>query len=253
MPKATAARVLPFRALQKQPLSDGVYRQLHGRILRRELTPGDELPAERALAEQLQVNRGAVREALKRLQQAGLIAVNQGGNSVVLDYLDEGGLELLPSLLLDTRGRLNSAVVRSIMAMRSALAPDIAAAAARKNNLKTATELEALLEQMRACESDLTALQKLALEFWRKLVERGGNIAFRLAFNSMTKTYTQVWGTLTQVLAPEFRDFDNLSQIAAAVRAGNEDQARRAARRHIEIGRLALERALGVETGGEMP
>lgn len=240
-----------FKSVRKQSLSDSVYRQLQEKIVKQELAPGAVLPAERTLSGMLGVNRGAVREALKRLQQASLVDVRHGGNSVVLDYASEGGLELLPNLLVDAKGNVNPAVARSIMAMRSALAPDIAAAAAKKHGAKTADELDALLAQMRAATARLPELQKLALEFWRKLVERGGNIAFRLAFNSMTKTYTQIWDTLTQVLAAEFRDFDNLSAIAAAVRSGDEEGARTAARRHVEIGRQALDRALGETTGGK--
>lgn len=240
-----------FSAVRRDSLSDSVYRQLSDKILRQELAPGSALPAERELSEALGVNRGAVREAIKRLQQAGLVAVRQGGNSVVLDYLAEGGLELLPNLLVDKQGHLNANVVRSIMAMRSALAPDIAAAAAQKGGAKLADELDLLLAQMRADAADLRALQNLALVFWQKLVERGGNIAFRLAFNSMTKTYTQVWDVLTPVLQNEFRDFDNLGAIADAVRRGDAETAQAAGRRHVELGREALERALdAVETRG---
>lgn len=233
-----------FAAVHKQSLSDSVFRQLHDKIVRQELKAGTELPSERELAERLGVNRGALREAIKRLQQAGLVAVRHGGNHVVLNYLDEGGLELLPSLLVNSQGRLNNAVIRSIMAMRSSLAPDIAAGAARKPNLPLAHELEALLEQMRTPQANLKTLQAHALTFWKKLVENGGNIAFRLAFNSMTKTYTQVWNALTPILEKEFKDFDNLAAIVAAVRAGRPEDARSAGRNHVEIGRQALERAL---------
>ena len=233
-----------FNAVRKQSLSETVYRQLEDRILRQELKPGAELPAERALSVQLGVNRGAVREAIKRLQQAGLVAVRHGGNSVVQDYLEQGGLELLPTLLVNEKGRLNGVVVKSIMAMRSSLAPDIAAGAARKANPALATELDAIVERMRVQKADLKAMQNHALDFWRKLVEAGGNIAFRLAFNSMTKTYTQVWAVLTGVLAAEFRDIDNLAGIAAAVRSGNAELARNAGRAHVEIGRRAVEKAL---------
>jgi GntR family transcriptional regulator, transcriptional repressor for pyruvate dehydrogenase complex len=235
-----------FSTVRKESLSDSVYRQIKHKILRGELPPGDNLPAERELAEALGVNRGAVREAIKRLQQAGLVAVRQGGHSVVLDYLDEGGLELLPNLLVHADGRLNGTVVRSIMAMRSSLAPDIAAAAAKKGGVRLADELDTILAQMRAQASDLKALQPLALDFWKKLVERGGNLAFRLAFNSMTKTYTQVWDVLAAVLEAEFRDMENLTAIARAVRSGDADAARSAGRQHVEIGRQALERALDV-------
>jgi GntR family transcriptional repressor for pyruvate dehydrogenase complex len=233
-----------YSAVRKESLSDSVYRQLSDKILRHELAAGDALPAERELSEALQVNRGAVREAIKRLQQAGLVAVRQGGNHVVRDYLSEGGLELLPNLLVDRQGRLNGAVVRSILAMRSSLAPDIAAAAAKKGGKPLADELDALLAQMKLDSDDSKALQAHALTYWKKLVERGGNIAFRLAFNSMSKTYTAAWDVLTPVLEKEFRDFENLAAIAAAVRRGNAAAASEAGFRHVEIGRSALERAL---------
>jgi DNA-binding FadR family transcriptional regulator len=233
-----------FTAVRKQSLSESVYRQLEDRILRQELKPGAELPAERALSDQLGVNRGAIREAIKRLQQAGLVAVRHGGNSVVQDYLEHGGLELLPTLLLNEKGRLNAIVVRSVMAMRSSLAPDIAAGAARKPNPALAGELDGIVERMRAQKADIKALQNHALDFWRKLVEHGGNVAYRLAFNSMARTYTQVWAVLTGVLAAEFRDLDNLGGIAAAVRSGNPEAARNAGRAHVEIGRKAVEKAL---------
>lgn len=233
-----------FSAVRKDSLSESVYRQLSDKILRHEFSAGDSLPAERELSEAFGVNRGAVREAIKRLQQAGLVAVRHGGNSVVLDYLNEGGMELLPSLLVDKKGRLNGTVVRSIMAMRSALAPDIAAAAAKKGGAKLADELETLLAQMKSDAKNPLALQDHALTFWKKLVEHGGNIAFRLAFNSMTKTYTQVWGALTPVLENEFRDHENLGAIAAAVRKRDADKARAAGLKHVEIGRSALEAAI---------
>jgi len=234
-----------FQAVRKQSLSESVYRQLEERIVRGQLEPGAELPAERALSEQLGVNRGAVREAIKRLQQAGLVAVRHGGNHTVQNYLEQGGLELLPSLLVNKQGRVNGPVVRSIMAMRSALAPDIAAAAARKPNAALAEELDAIVARMRGQQADRKALQELALNFWQKLVEHGGNIAFRLAFNSMTKTYRQAWDVLTPVLEKEFRDFDNLTALAAAVREGKPEAARSVGRAHVELGRSAVERVLG--------
>ena len=242
------ATVSPFRPVSRQSLSESVYLQLRDRIVRRELVAGTALPSERELSEALGVNRGAVREAIKRLQQSRLIAVRQGGNHVVLDYLDEAGLELLPSLLLDKRGRVSGAAVRSIMAMRSALAPDIAAAAAEHGGARLAAELQALLRLMRAADGDVGALQNHCFEFWKALVAASDNIAFRLAFNSMQKTYRQVWGLLTRVMEAEFRDLAGLGRIARAVAAGDAEAARTAGRRHVEIGRRALERTL--DAGG---
>ena len=230
-----------FNAVARLPLSESVYRQLKDKIVRRELLAGSELPAERELSEMLGVNRGAVREAIKRLQQAGLVAVRHGGNHVVLDYQAEGGLELLPSLLVDASGNVTPSVARAAMSLRSALAPDIAAAAAEKGGAKLADQLDAVLERMRAAEGNISALQELALEFWGLLVNAGGNIAYRLAFNTMNKTYRKVWGLLTKTMEAEFRDLDNLQSLADAVRKRNSAHARATAQSHVDIGRKAMD------------
>lgn len=234
-----------YTAVAPQPLSSAVYQQLQHKILSRQLAPGTALPSERALSETLGVNRGAVREAVKRLQQAGLVSVRQGGNHRVLNYLEEGGMELLPNLLVDANGKLRASVVRSIMAMRSTLAPDIAASAAQRGGEPLAARLEAITGAMQASTDDLPRLQQLAWDFWRALVAACGNVAYRLAFNSMNKTYDQVRDLLTPVLAAEFRDLDNLRAISNAVRTCDPEAARAAAQRHCGIGRAAMERALG--------
>jgi DNA-binding FadR family transcriptional regulator len=225
----------------RQPLSDALYAQLKGKIVTGELKPGSKLPSERVLSEESGVNRGAVREAIKRLQQAGLVAVRQGGKHEVLDFRQEAGLELLPSLLVDSRGQVETKVVRDVMAMRSALAPEIAAEAARRGGPALLALLEPVLAAMQAHANDLPALQLGALHFWQTLVAACDNIAYQLAFNAMRRSYQKAWDQLTLVMAREFQDTANLKAIVQAVRRGDADAARSAARRHVELGREALE------------
>ena len=193
---------MALEPVSRQSLSESVFLQLQDKIVRGELAPESALPSERALSEALAVNRGAVREAIKRLQQAGLVAVRHGGNHTIRNFEEEAGLELLPSLLVDGRGRLDIEVLRSIMAMRSALAPEVAASAAEKGGKSLAAKLETLLDRMRQAERDLVQLQALVFDFWKTLVAGSGNIAFRLAFNSMTKTYVQAWDAMRSTLEP---------------------------------------------------
>lgn len=244
-----------YQSVAKQSLSEAVYLQLQDRIISQRLPAGEELPSERKLAELLGVNRGAVREAIKRLQQAGLIEVRHGGNSTVKNYLETSGMELLPSLLVDANGNINASVARSIMGMRAALAPAVAAGAARKAQPDLAESLRAVLRQMRELSPDASGeLQELALEFWALLVGGSGNIAFRLAFNSMQKTYRQVWDLLTLALRDEFQDFENLEAIALAVETGNRSAAGAAAERHVAIGSGAMDGILAqVDQAGSTP
>ena len=41
--------------------------------------PGERLPSERDLAARFEANRGAVREAMKKLEQIGLAEISPGG------------------------------------------------------------------------------------------------------------------------------------------------------------------------------
>ena len=242
---SAARKIVQLSAIvRKQSLSESVYQQLKQKIVAQEIAPGDPLPAERQLSEMLGVNRGAVREAIKRLQQSGLVAVRQGGNHVVLDYQEEGGLELLASLLVDRDGGINPGVARSIMSLRASIAPEIAAAAAENGGAKLADQLDAILDQMRAASADIPRLQELAWQLWGVLVNAADNIAFRLAFNSMNKTYRSVWPLLTRLLEAEFRDLENLQAIADAVRKRDSEKARARAARHLTIGTRAMDKAL---------
>ena len=233
-----------FEPLPRQSLSGSVFEQLRDQIVGRQLAAGDALPSERLLAELLGVNRGAVREGIKRLQQAGLIAVRHGGSTVVLDYLEEGGLELLPALLIDKNGRINPAAARSIMALRSSLAPSVAASAAARPNPKLAQDLETHLEALIEAAKRPAVAQEAAMNYWAELVRGSGNLAFRLAFNSMSKTYRQIWPLLTDALAPEFGDHTNLRTLTQAVADGDPDAARNAAAAHVAIGEQAVQQLM---------
>src|SRR6476620_1980344 len=58
--------------------------ELKRRILSGEIAPGDKLPAENSLVEEFGVSRTVVREAISRLQAAGLVETYQGRGSFVL-------------------------------------------------------------------------------------------------------------------------------------------------------------------------
>jgi len=99
--------------------------------LRRSARPGDRLPAERELALQLGVNRNALREALKRLEQLRLVAIHPGGSTRVLDFPALVGPRSARRAAVLRQRRLRLEAARSLVELRTALGPDIAARAAR--------------------------------------------------------------------------------------------------------------------------
>ena len=240
-----------LRPVQRQSLSDAVFEQLRDQILRGEREPGSSLPAERALCEALGVNRSAVREALRRLEQAGLVVVRQGGSSRVLDYRRSTSLDLLGVLLLGADGRFDARVVRGILEMRSALGPDAARLAALRGGPLCAARLADAVAAMRRSHGDLVALQSLATTFWRDLVDGADNVAYRLAFNALHATYDRVRELLARPMEAELADVASYAALAEAIRSGEpaaaESEARALLRRG-EAGVLdALERVAAAD------
>lgn len=74
-----------FTPIKRASISKEVSSQIARHIMENRLPPGSKLPSERQLVEQFGVGRSSVREALRTLEQAGLVTIKaglQGGNYV---------------------------------------------------------------------------------------------------------------------------------------------------------------------------
>ncbi|MCA8925767.1 MAG: FadR family transcriptional regulator [Planctomycetes bacterium] len=209
--------------IERQSLSQAVYERLRDGIVSGELGSGTKLPSERQLSEALGVNRGAVREALKRLEQARLVQIRQGGAARILDYQAHAGLDLLSELLF-AGGELDLRVARSVVEMRAHLGPEIARRCGERGGTAAADRLDAIVAGMRA-DPDLDARQAASLEFWDALVDGSGNVAYRLAYNSLRASYDGFRAALVQVLGDELKSVDGFQAVADAVRAGDAEAA----------------------------
>ncbi len=100
-------------------LPDAVADQIQSKILDGTLRVGDRLPPERELALQLGVNRSSVREALKKLEQLGLVAIQQG-SGIRVQSLDEASFDLVGAMLFPA-GRPNLTRIGDLLELREIL------------------------------------------------------------------------------------------------------------------------------------
>lgn len=212
-----------LKPVEKKSLSDAVFEQLLDEIVSGRMEPGDTLPAERALCDMLNVNRGAVREALKKLEQARLISIQHGGGSRVLDFRETGGLDLIASLVMNADGSVDTKVARGVMELRSALGADIARRCAEREPAR-GDALRAVVDRMDA-DLELEQLLELNMEFWDEMVDGSHNVAYRLAFNSVRDLLGQMASVFATILADEITDAETHRRIADAVAAGEVDDA----------------------------
>src|SRR6195952_4782188 len=155
---------MALKPVERRLVHDDVFDQLLGEVVGGELSAGDALPSERQLAELLGVSRPAVREALQRLSQAGLVEVRHGGSTTVRDYRTSAGLDLLPRLLV-REGRLDPSVGLSILQARQAIAPGVAALAAETSGRAASEALDVAVDLLESAEGP-EARQHAALTFW---------------------------------------------------------------------------------------
>ena len=231
-------------AVRRQSVSEAVFEQLRDRILDGGFAAGAALPAERALCEALGVNRSAVREAIKRLEQARLVAVRHGGSSRVLAFRETAGLDLLPELLQSTDGAFDGDTVRAVIEMRSALAPDIARKAAAGADDGLCERLDAIVRAMATDGAQLERLQDLAARLWSLLVDASNNVAYRLAYNSLSEAYDRTRTLLAEPLRDELTSRTLYAELAGAVRARDGERAATAAASLVARGEAGIRRAL---------
>jgi DNA-binding FadR family transcriptional regulator len=217
------------------PLSEQVYRRLLDAILAEECVEGI-VPSERDLAAAFEVNRHAVREALKRLQQARLVEVSQGGSTRVLDYRTEGRLDLLADLLVRA-GRVDWKVARSALEMRASIGADAAALCAVRAP-KTHELLLKVADVMAAHPEDMAALDADNIEFWTAIVDGSGNLLYRLSLNTLLDGLKILdesigEGTVHELARNEYVEVDELRDVAQAIGAGDAERARKAAYQHL--------------------
>ncbi len=228
-----------FQPIRRQSLADDVFDQLVRGIVEGELPSGDALPSERHLAEAFGVSRPAVREALKRLAQAGMVAIRQGDATTVTDWHRTAGPDLLVRLLVDADGNVDLLVARSVLEVRQAVGPDVASLAALRHTDALAERLRAPLDTL-AGQDDPVELQRAALDFWDALVDATDNVALRLMFNTLAAAYEPVLEGLAAVMRVEVSDSGAYVRVADAVLSGDRDGAAVAARDLLAAGTGAV-------------
>ena len=87
-------------SLSEQKVYENVLDMIRHYIKEAELQPGDKLPSERELADQLQVGRSSVREALRAIELLGLIETKRGEGTYLRSYQSHRTMELLSTFIL---------------------------------------------------------------------------------------------------------------------------------------------------------
>ena len=109
---------MAFREIVAPTVKELFIQQLEGMILSGELRPGDRLPTERELADEMKISKTVVHEGLRELHRLGFLDIASRRGVTVADYAQTGSLETLMAIM-DYHGSLpDEKTARSILRLR---------------------------------------------------------------------------------------------------------------------------------------
>jgi DNA-binding GntR family transcriptional regulator len=208
----------PFHASNVQTLTVLVQREIERRILTGALEAGERL-SESALAAEMGVSRGPVREAMRGLQQAGLVEIVANKGVVVRKIGYEEAVDLY-----DLRGSLFGFMCETL---------------ARRRTDEQCRVLEDKLEEMAGAirSDDKEDYFRLNLEFHAAIVEFCGNRRARAAYEGIAKEMHLFRRRGLSRIENIEASMQEHEAIAAAIIAGRAETARKAGVKHLRNGR----------------
>lgn len=191
-------------------LRNHVAERLRELLADEEMQPGDRLPPERELAATLGISRSSLREGLRRLSDLGLIESRQGSGTY-LAPVDLGDL-------LEVRVRLE---------------PLAARLAAERRQPEDLDRLDDALAEMRASRDDAAGFGAADVRAHATIAEASGSLPTRVLFAAISDLLRHSRAR-TSANAP-LRDgaLQEMTEIVAAIRAGDGDAAEAAMRAHL--------------------
>lgn len=219
-----------FSPATTQRASEVIYQQIYQKIVDKELHPGDHLPSERDLAELFHRSRPCVREALRMLQQDGLIEIIVGstGGPIVRGVSMETVKEPLKKLIETHAINLNE-----LLEYRHINDHGCARLAAEHRTDEDITAMNAILSEAKANIQNPLSFQEYDVAFHTALAKASKNSLAILINDVIVKLNTDVFIDVAchysekKLLEANARIYETHYAILQAVIAGDPIEADR--------------------------
>ncbi len=224
-----------FHAAKQNRIFQDVVDQIQEAIISGKIEVGEKLPPERELKEMLQTSRSTIREALRVLEQKGLIEIKlgMGGGAIVTTVSADQVTESLDLLIKSQNVSLNH-----LAEFRERVEGDVAELAAGRVTDEDIRELKKLLE-------DAKKYVDMGIDYITHFWEADKKVHLAIADISRNPIYISICKTIhyniihylmkylpmrVNVMAENYKD---LCDIVESVELGKSDDARNLAKGHV--------------------
>jgi GntR family transcriptional repressor for pyruvate dehydrogenase complex len=223
-----------------EEVSDELYEMIRSGILK----PGEQLDSIQQLAENFQVGRPAIREALSALSSMGLIEIKQGEGTFVKTF-DPAIMNhpLSAALLMDQDN------IKHLLEVRKILESGTAEVAAKKRTEENLIELKDMLFNMDKVSDDEELSDKADISFHVAVANASQNELLITLMNHVSELMTEKMRDIRRIaLYSEEMTLKQLYQqhvrIYDAIVAQDEDGARSAMLFHLQSVEESLDRVI---------
>lgn len=233
-----------FKPAKQNRIYQDVVEQIQEAILEGQLKVGEQLPPERKLIDMFGVSRGTLREALRVLQQKGMIEIKTGalGGAVIKGVTSEIFSENLALLI-----RYQKVSLQELAEFREGIEGTVAALAAERATVEDVAMLNELYEQSMAAfvagpEQWDTAI-RCDEQIHLALARIAGNTLFKIVLETVylnIHTYYETYLPMQESVLAE--NINDLKVIIAAVAAKDSAGANARARHHVRKFAAYMER-----------
>ena len=219
-----------YKLVRTSRLYEQIVQQIEESIVQGTLKPGDQLPAERELAQRFGVSRTAVREAVKALREKGLVEAYSGRGTFITDGTTQAVRQSLD--LMVKIGQVEGST--HLAELRAILEPEIAGlAAARIDDSELATMREAVAIMDRS-NQDPDAYIEADLDFHLALAEAANNPLILSLLDSIVGLLREQRLRIFRVPGGPERGQVHHKKILEAVERHDAAAARQAMREHLQ-------------------
>lgn len=220
--------------MKKPRIAEQIAEQLETMIIEGNMQPGERLPAERTLAEQLSVSRPSLREAIQMLISRGLLQSKPGGGTFIKSTLAADFSDPMLTLF-----RENPEYRFDVLEIRHALEGNAAFYAALRATDEDKVRIREAYDTMIALHGSKDPMDEARADaaFHLSIVEASHNLVL---LHVMQGLFTLLQNSISHNLDKLYtihRVFDPLSEqheaLMNAILASEPEKARKAAQEHL--------------------
>ncbi|MEW5550368.1 FadR/GntR family transcriptional regulator [Peribacillus frigoritolerans] len=233
-----------YKKIKPKKIYEEVSDELYEMIRSGSLKPGEQLDSIQQLAENFQVGRPAIREALSALSSMGLIEIKQGEGTFVKTF-DPAIMNhpLSAALLMDQDN------IKHLLEVRKILESGTAEVAAKKRTEENLIKLKDMLFNMEKVSDDEELSDKADISFHVAVANASQNELLITLMNHVSELMTEKMRDIRRVaLYSEEMTLKQLYQqhvrIYDAIVAQDEDGARSAMLFHLQSVEESLDRVI---------